>query len=94
MLIRVLRLISSFLRFVPFARVIRSHVVVLERLLRLVDVFDVVHSILSLDDVWWLHAGSWLAVDQALSGKLSLLDTIEVLPLFLILFLCFLELDL
>jgi len=94
MLIRVLRLISSFLRFVPFARVIRSHVVVLERLLRLVDVFDVVHSILSLDNVWWLHTGSWLAVDQALSGKLSLLDTIEVLSLFLILFLSFLELHL
>lgn len=94
MLIRVLRLISSFLRFVPFARVIRSHVVVLERLLRLVDVFDVVYSVLSLDNVWWLHTGSWLTMDQALRGELSLLYTIEVLPLFLILFLCFLELDL
>ena len=90
MLIRVLRFISSFFRFVPFTRVIRSHVVVLERLLRLVDVFNVVYSILSLDDVLWLHTGSWLAVDQALRGKLSLFDIIEVLFLFLILFLCFL----
>lgn len=68
--------------------------VVLERLLRLVDVFDVVYSVLSLDNVWWLHTGSWLTMDQALRGELSLLYTIEVLPLFLILFLCFLELDL
>ena len=68
--------------------------VILERLLRLVDVFDVVYSVLSLDNVWWLYTGSRLAVDQALSGELSLLDAIEVVPLFLILFLCFLELDL
>lgn len=68
--------------------------VILERLLRLIDVFDVVYSVLSLDNVWWLHTGSRLAVDQALSGELSLLDAIEVVPLFLILFLCFLELDL
>jgi len=65
--------------------------VVLERLLRLVDVFDIVYSVLSLDDVWWLHTGSWLAVDQALSRELSLLDIIEVLSLFLILLLSFLE---
>lgn len=65
--------------------------VVFERFLGLVNIFDVFDGVFSLDDVRWLHARSWLAVDQALCGELGLLNLSEVLFLLLILFLGFLN---
>lgn len=91
MLIRVCWLLTGLLRFVPLTLVIRRHVIIFECFLRLVDVLDVVHSVLSLDDVGWLNAGAWSAVDKTLRGELGLLDLSEVFFLLLIFFLSFLD---
>lgn len=77
---------------VPFALVVWGRVIVSMRLLRLVDILEIINGILTLDFVLWLHNRSWFAVDTPFGGQLGLFFFLQVFLLLFVILLCLLDL--